>query len=132
MAARLHQHSRARIHQQHGGVGGACPCDHVARVLLVTRRVGHNTFSLVCAEESISHINGYALFTFRGKTVHQQRKVNLLALCSVLVGFFFQRRHLIFKQQMTFPKQATYERALTIIHAAARNKTQQTNFALAI
>ena len=132
MTARLHQHASACVNKQHSGVGGACASDHVARVLLVARRVGHNKLALVSAEESVGHINSYALLTLRGQAIHQKREVNLLALGSVLVRFFFQRCNLIFKQQVAFPQQAANQRALAVIHAATSDKAQQANFALVI
>ena len=132
MTARLHQHASACVNKQHGGVSGTGTGDHVARVLLMAWGVSHNKLAFVSAEESVGHIYGYALLTLRGEAVHQKREINLLALGSVFVRLFFQRRNLIFKQQVAFPQQAANQRALSVIHTAAGDKAQQANFALVI
>ena len=61
MAARLYQHAFARIDQNNREVGSRCAGDHIARVLLVARGVGHDEFAPVGAEKAVGHIDGDAL-----------------------------------------------------------------------
>ena len=61
MAARLGQHALARVDQDDGEVGGRGAGDHVARVLLVARRVGDDELALVGGEEAVGDVDRDAL-----------------------------------------------------------------------
>ena len=62
--AGLHQNALACIDQYDGelGIGGARR--HVAGVLLVARRVGHDEFALLGGEEAVGDVDGDALLAF--------------------------------------------------------------------
>ena len=80
MAPGLGQHALARIDQQHGKVGGRCARDHVARVLLMARRIGDDELALCAGEEAVGDVDGDALLALGREPVHEQRQVELLAL----------------------------------------------------
>ena len=80
VAARLREHALARVDQDDGQIRGRCAGDHVARVLLVARRVGHDEFAPVGREEPVGHIDGDPLLPLGGQAVDQQREVDVLAL----------------------------------------------------
>ncbi len=61
MTTGLIQHAFTRINQQNSQVTGRCAGRHIARVLLVARRVGNNKFALFGREIAIRYVNGYAL-----------------------------------------------------------------------
>ena len=84
MAPGLRQHALARIDQHHGqiGVGGAGR--HVARVLLMARRVGDDEAALVGGEEAIGDIDGDALLALGLQPVDQQREIDVVAGGAVL------------------------------------------------
>ena len=68
----LHQHALARVHQHDrelriGGAGG-----HVAGILLVARRVGHDEAAARRAEEAVGDVDGDALLALRLQPVDQQ------------------------------------------------------------
>ena len=91
MAAGLGQYAFAGVNQDHrqpGGRGSRC---HVAGVLLVARRVGHDEAAAIRGEKAVGHVNGDALFAFGLQAIHQQREINPFALGAVTLRFGFQR-----------------------------------------
>ena len=125
VAARLRLHAAARIHQQHGQVGGRGAGHHVAGVLLVSRGVRHDELALVGGKESVGHVDGDALFALCGQAVHQQREVELVALRAHLLGVGFELRELVFKQHFRLVQQPADQGALAIVDAAAGDEAQQ-------
>ena len=125
VAPGLGQHALACVHQHHGHVCGGRTGHHIAGVLLVPRCVGHDELALVGREESIGHVNGDALLALGGQAVHQQGKVNLLALGAHAFAVGFQSLQLVFKNHFAVVKQAPDQRAFSVVHAAAGDKAQQ-------
>ena len=80
MAARLGQHAFPRINENNGQFCGRSTRNHVARILLVTGRIGHDKLALFRGKETIGHVDGNPLLALGGKPVYQQRKVDFLAL----------------------------------------------------
>ena len=72
MPPRLGLQALAGIDQNDRQIGRAGTGDHVARVLLVTRRVGDDEAAFDGREITVRHIDGDALLTFGGKAVCQQ------------------------------------------------------------
>ena len=126
MAARLNQHTFAGVDQHDGGVGGGCACRHVARVLLVARRVGNNELAARRREVAIGHVDRDALLALGPQAVGQQREIDLSGSGSSLP---FDRAHLIFVDRLRVVEQAADERGLSIVHTARSRKSQQIFFA---
>ncbi len=78
MAARLSEHTLARIDQNNGKIGCGSACNHVARILLVARRIGNDELALGGGEVTIGDINGNALFALRLQAVGKQRQIDSL------------------------------------------------------
>ena len=76
VAPRLGQHALARVDQDHRQVGGRGAGDHVARVLLVARRVGDDELAPLGGEEAVGDIDGDALLALGGQAVDQQREID--------------------------------------------------------
>ena len=125
MAARLRQHAFARIHQDDRRIGGGRAGNHVARVLLVTGCVGDDVLARRGREVTVCHVDGDALLTFGREAVEQQRKIEIAALRTALLGVDRERVHLVFEQHARFIQQAANQRALAVIDAAARDESQQ-------
>ena len=68
------------VHQHDGGVAAGGGGDHVARVLLVARRVGDDELALRRGEVAVGHVDGDALFALGLQAVGQQRQVDRLAV----------------------------------------------------
>ena len=124
MAARLHQHALARIDQDHRKVGGGSAGDHVAGVLFVARAVGDDELALLGVEEAIGHVDGDALLALGGKTVDQQREVDLLPLRADLTGIRLQRVQLVLEDHLRIVEQAPDQGGLAIIDAAAGDEAE--------
>src|SRR5258707_390252 len=69
MQARLHQYALARVDEHHGCIGSRCARSHIARVLLVPRRVGDDEFTPRRREVTIGDIDGDALFALGAEAV---------------------------------------------------------------
>ena len=78
VAPRLGQHALARVDQDDREIGGRGAGHHVARVLLVARRVGDDELALLGREEAVGDVDGDALLALGGEAVDQQREVDLL------------------------------------------------------
>ena len=88
-------------------------------------RVGNDELALVGIEEAVGNIDGDALLSLGGQPVHQQRKVNVVALCADAFGVAFQRLHLIVEQGLCFIQHTADQGALTIVDGAAGDKAQR-------
>jgi hypothetical protein len=78
VAPGLGQHALARVDQDDRQVGGRGGGDHVARVLLVARRVGDDVLAAAGAEVAIGDVDGDALLALGLQAVGQQRQVDRL------------------------------------------------------
>ena len=92
VAARLRQHALARIDQDDGEIGVRGAGRHVARVLLVARRVGDDEFALVGREEAIGDVDGDALLALGLQPVDQKREIDILAGRAVLARILGRAR----------------------------------------
>ena len=75
----LRQHAVPGVDQDDRQVGGRGAGGHVARVLLVARRVGDDELALGRREVAIGHVDRDALFAFGLQAVGQQRRVEVAA-----------------------------------------------------
>jgi hypothetical protein len=123
--ARLRQHALARVHQDHGGIGGGGAGHHVAGVLLVAGRIGDDELALLGGEKAVGDVDGDALLALGGEAVDEQREVDLLALGAPLLRVFLDGAELVFEQQLGVVQKAPDERALAVVDAAAGDEPEQ-------
>ena len=76
MAARLRQDALLRVDEDDGEVGKRGATGHVARVLLVARRVGTDEAAVVRREVTVGDIDRDALLALREQPVQEQRVVD--------------------------------------------------------
>ena len=126
MATGLIQHAFARVDQQNRQIAGRGAGRHIAGVLLMSRRVGDNKFTLLGREVAVGHVDSDALLALRLQSVYQQRQVELFALGAVTLAVVVQRGELIFIDLTRIVQQAADQRAFAVVDAAAGEKTQQT------
>src|SRR2546427_13041806 len=86
MAARLSHHASARINENDGKVAGARARHEIARVLLVSGRVGDGELSFRGCEIAVSDIDGDALFALRAQAVGEQREIGPFAVAPFVVS----------------------------------------------
>ena len=125
MAARLREDALARVDQNNGEFGGGGAGGHVARILLMAGRVGHDEGALVRAEIAIGHIDGDALFALRRKPVQQQREIEIGALRAEFLAVAFQSFELVFEHAVGVIEHAPDEGRFTVVHRAAGEEAQQ-------
>ena len=124
MAPGLRQHALARVDQDDGEVSGAGARHHVARVLFVARRVGHDELALFGAEEAVGDIDGDALLALGGQTIDQQGEVDPAALRAHALAVGLQRGKLVLEDHLAVIKQAPDQRRFAIVHRPAGDEAQ--------
>ena len=125
VAAGLCQHPSTRVDQDDSGVGRRGAGDHVAGVLLVTRRIGDDELALFGREEAISDIDGDALLPLCGQTIDQQGEVDVSPLRAHAAAVRLQRRHLILEDHLGVVQQPSDQGGLAVVYAAAGDEAQQ-------
>ena len=121
----LHQHALARVDQHDRDVGRRGAGRHVARVLLVARRVGDDELALRRREEAVGDVDGDALLALGLEPVDQQREVDVVAVGAVLPGIALQRGQLVVEDQLGVVEQPADQRRLAVIDRAAGEEAQQ-------
>ena len=76
MAARLRQDALRRVDEDDGEISERGAAGHVARVLLMARRVGTDEAAVVRREVAVGDIDRDALLALREEPVQQQRVVD--------------------------------------------------------
>ena len=71
MPSRLFEYTLPRINQDQRYIGRAGTCDHVARILDVSRCIRDDKLPLWCREISVCNINGDPLFAFCFQSIGQ-------------------------------------------------------------
>ena len=117
--ARLFQHPLARVDQQHGQIGQRGAGDHVARVLLVSRRIRQDESPPRRLEITIRHIDGDALVTLGRQPIDQQRIIQAAFDRPEPARVPLQRRHEIVGNGAALEQQPADEGRFAVIDAAA-------------
>ena len=125
VAPRLREHALARVEQDQRAVGGRGAGDHVARVLLVPRRVGDDVLPGVGREEAVGDVDRDPLLALGGEPVEEQREVELLALRPVPARVGLERRQLVLEQHLRLVEQPADQRRLPVVDRAARDEAQE-------
>ena len=128
VAPGLGQDALARIDQQDREVGGRRTGHHVARILLVARRIGDDEFALRAGEEAIGDVDRDALLALRRQAVDEQREIDPLALRPVALAVIFERAQLVVENLLALVQQPPDQRRLAIVDAAAGDEAQQLLF----
>jgi hypothetical protein len=123
VAPRLHLHPLPCVDEEDGHVGGRRAGRHVARVLLVPRRVGEDELALRGREVAVGHVDRDALLALRLEAVGEQGEVDQ-ADATVLRGGL-HRVDLILVHRLRIVQQPPDQRALPIVHAAGGADAEQ-------
>ena len=123
MPARLSQHSVARVDQYDRQFGGRRSGRHVARILLVTGRVGDDELPPSRRKIAISDINGNALLPLGAQTIRQQREID--GPRRTIHRRLGHRLQLILVDALRIVEKTADQRRLTVVHAAGRRESQQ-------
>ena len=121
----LHQHALARIDQDDGELRVRGAGRHVAGVLLVPRRVGHDERALRGGEEPVGDVDGDALLALGLEPVDQEREVDVLAGRAVPRGILDQARHLVLEDELGIVQQPADQRRLAVIDRAAGDEAEK-------
>ncbi len=128
VAARLGQQPGAGIHQHDGGIRRAGAGDHVAGVMLMAGAICQNEARGGRGEKAIGDIDGDALFAFGGQPIHQQGKIQRLALRADAPAVCRQRIQLVGHHRLGIKQQPANQRGFAIIHTATGDDAQQRHF----
>ena len=110
VALGLRQHTLAGVDQDNREIGRRGSGRHVARVLFVPGRVGHDELALVGSEEAVRYVDCDALLALGLEAVEQQREIDVLALRAVLDRVLLQGGQLVLEDQLGVVQQPADQR----------------------
>ena len=113
------------VHEEDGEVGRRGAGRHVAGVLLVAGRVGHEELPPRRLETAVGDVDGDALFPFGHEAVHEEREIGGAALGAVAAGRLRRSPGLVLEDRPALVQQAADERALAVVHAAAQYEAER-------
>ena len=125
VSTRLGDDTRTCIHEDNGQVGRRAARNHVARILLVPRRVGNDELAVVGREVAVGYVDGDTLFTFGFQSVQQKGVVDVVAGVTHTLAVALQGVQLVFVQFLAIEQQASYQGGLTVVHRPCRQKAKQ-------
>ena len=128
VAAGLRHHALAGVDEDDREIGGRCAGRHVARVLLVTRRVGDDEGAFVGRKRTIGDVDRDALLAFRLEAVDQKRQVECAAQGTVPLAVSRHPGKLVLEDEFGFVEQSADQRGLAVVHAAAGAEAQDVPF----
>ena len=120
----LSENSFTSVDQQNRRLSGRRAGRHIAGVLLVARRIGHDEAPPGRGEETVGDVDGDALLPFGLQSIDQQREIEALALGAKFFGVRLERLQLVLEDQLGLVEQAADQSRLAVVDAAAGNKTQ--------
>jgi hypothetical protein len=129
VAARLRQELQrlpgevelGRIDEDDRGVAARRRGDHVARVLLVARRIGDDELALRGREVAIGDVDRDALLALGLEAVGEKREVDRL----VAAGARFERVELVGEDRAAVEQQPADQRALAVVDRAGGQEPQR-------
>ncbi|MNY25343.1 hypothetical protein D3C86_1591190 [compost metagenome] len=127
---RLGRDTLDRIDQHDGRIASRGAGGHVARILLVSRRVGHDEAATRRRHIAIGHVNGDALLALGLQPVQQQGVVQVRPVRAETARVAFQRRQLILRHLARLEQQPPNQGRLAVIDRAAGQEPQQVTFRL--
>jgi hypothetical protein len=125
VAAGLPQRAAAGVDQHQREVRLRGTGGHVARVLLVPRRVGDDEAAAGGGEAAPGDVDGDALFALGGEPIEQQREVEVTAGGAVAHRLAGQRGEPVVRDQPGVVQQPADQGGLAVVHAAAGKQPQQ-------
>ncbi|MNQ98050.1 hypothetical protein D3C85_1137240 [compost metagenome] len=128
VARRLGRHALDRIHQHDRCVAGRGAGGHVARILLMPRRIGDDEAAARRRHIAIGHVDGDALLALGLEPIQQQGVVQIGAVGAEAAGVAFQRRQLILGHLPRLEQQPPDQGRLAVVHGAAGQEAQQVAF----
>src|SRR5581483_8310482 len=117
--------SLARVEEDERAVGRRRAGDHVARVLLVARRVRDDVLARVGREEAVRDVDRDPLLALGGEAVEEEREVELLALRPEPLRVGLERGDLTLEQHLRLVEEPPDQRALAVVDRAARDEAQE-------
>ena len=124
VAPRLDADAVARVDQQNRDVGGRGAGGHVARVLLVPRRVGEDELAARGGEIPVRDVDRDALLALGLEAVGEQREVDRPG--RAVLRRLLDRADLILVDRSRVVQQPADQRALPVVDAAGGADAEQT------
>ena len=111
-------YTSAGVDKDYCRVGRRSAGNHVACVLLMSRGVGDDEFTVVCAEVAVSHVDGDSLLALSLQSVEQQGIIDMLSGISYTFAVALEGVELVFVDFLAVEEQSADERRFSIIDAA--------------
>ena len=124
MAMGLREQPFARVDEHDREVGVGSAGGHVARILLVARRVGDDERAPRCREVAIGDVDRDALLTLGFEPVDQERVVDIVPGRPEFFRIPFERRQLVVEDQFFLVQHSPDEGRLAVVDRSAGEQTQ--------
>lgn len=124
MALGLHQDTLAGVDQDDGKLRGRGAGRHVARVLLMARRVRDHEGAPRGREEAVGDVDGDALLPLGLEAVDQERKIDVVAGGAMLGAVARERGELILEDPLAVVQQPPDQGRLAVVDRAAGDEAQ--------
>jgi hypothetical protein len=121
--ARLLEDALAGIHQDQREVGRRGAGDHVARVLLVARRVGDDELAPRRVEVAVRHVDRDALLALRAQAVGEQGEVHVAVAAPL--GRLLDVLELVLEDRLGVEQQAADQGRLAVVDRAGRREADE-------
>ncbi|MNY03300.1 hypothetical protein D3C86_1359120 [compost metagenome] len=128
VARRLGRHALDRIHQHDRCVAGRGAGGHVARILLMPRRISDDEAATRRRHIAIGNVDGDALLALGLQPVQQQGVIQVGPIGAEPARVAFQRRQLVLRHLARLEQQPPDQGRLAVVHGAAGQKAQQVAF----
>ena len=125
VAPRLGQDALARIDQDHRELGLGSSRRHIARILLVARRIGDDEGAIAGREIAIGDIDGDALFALGRKPVDEKSEIQIAPRRAELLRILFERLHLVVEDRIGLVEKAPDQGRLAVVDRAAGDEAQK-------
>ena len=112
------------IDEKHREIGRRCARGHVAGVLFMPRRIGHDEGPGLRREEPIGDVDRDALLAFGRQPIHEQREIESRALRPMPPGVLLERGDLVVEDLAGVVQQSSDQGGLAVVHRAARDEAQ--------
>ena len=124
MAVGLGQEAFSRVHEHDGEVGVRGAGRHVARVLLMPRRVGDDEGARFGREIAIGDVDRDALLALGLEPVDEQREVDRVVGRAEFLRIALERRKLVVEDQLLFVQEPADQRRLAVVDRTAGEEAQ--------
>ena len=121
----LRNDAMARVDEDHGEIAGRGAGRHIARVLLMPRRIGDDEGAPGSGKKAVGHVDRDSLLALVFEPVEQQRKIDCPAGGTEPLQLAFEGLQLVVEDQRTIVQQPADQGRFAVIDRSTGQKPQE-------